>query len=99
MTTIPLSPECWAIDPGPHAALVAAYFESIGRAGYDTYTMTGLVAAARHLCAWAQLSGRDGFEWQGCRFRSLSAVAREITGTRWNGYRFFGLRERGREDA
>ena len=42
---------------------------------------------------------RDGFEWQGRRFRSLSAVAREITGTRWNGYRFFGLRERGREDA
>ena len=36
---------------------------------------------------------RDGFEWQGRRFRSLSAVAREITGTRWNGYRFFGLRE------
>lgn len=36
---------------------------------------------------------RDGFEWQGRRFRSLSAVVREITGTRWNGYRFFGLRE------
>ena len=42
---------------------------------------------------------RDGFEWRGRRFRSLSAVAREITGTRWNGYRFFGLRERRREDA
>jgi hypothetical protein len=35
----------------------------------------------------------DGFDWQGRRYKSLSAVARDITGTRWNGYRFFGLRE------
>jgi hypothetical protein len=41
----------------------------------------------------------DGFDWQGRRFKSLSAVARQITGTRWNGYRFFGLRERKREQA
>jgi DUF2924 family protein len=32
-----------------------------------------------------------GFEWQGRKFKSLSAVAYAITGTRWNGYRFFGL--------
>lgn len=42
---------------------------------------------------------KDGFDWKGRRFKSLSAVAREITGTRWNGYRFFGLRERTREEA
>lgn len=42
---------------------------------------------------------KDGFDWQGRKFKSLSAVAREITGTRWNGYRFFGLRERKREEA
>ncbi|PLL14858.1 hypothetical protein C0V75_00530 [Tabrizicola sp. TH137] len=41
----------------------------------------------------------DGFAWRGRKFKSLSAVAREITGTRWNGYRFFGLRERKREEA
>jgi len=39
---------------------------------------------------------RDGFEWQGRPYKSLSAIARAITGTRWNGYRFFGLRERKR---
>lgn len=40
---------------------------------------------------------REGFfEWQGRSFRSLSAVAREITGTNWNGPRFFGLRPGGR---
>ena len=42
---------------------------------------------------------REGFDWDGQRYKSLSAVARAITGTRWNGYRFFGLRERKRGDA
>jgi len=35
-----------------------------------------------------------GFEWQGRPYRSLSAIAREITGTRWNGVYFFGLAAR-----
>ena len=39
----------------------------------------------------------DGFEWRGSRFGSLSAIAREITGTNWNGYAFFGLRRRSRK--
>ena len=34
----------------------------------------------------------DGFEWQGRPYQSLSAVARQITGTRWNGWTFFGLK-------
>lgn len=34
----------------------------------------------------------DGFDYRGQRFRSLSAIARRITGTNWNGLRFFGLR-------
>ena len=36
----------------------------------------------------------DGFEWQGRPYRSLSAIARAITGTRWNGLVFFGLKNR-----
>lgn len=36
-----------------------------------------------------------GFVYRGERYRSLSQVARAITGTRWNGPRFFGLREEG----
>ena len=36
----------------------------------------------------------DGYEWQGRPYRSLSAIARGITGTRWNGLVFFGLRNR-----
>jgi hypothetical protein len=34
----------------------------------------------------------DGFEYLGQPYRSLSVVAREITGTRWNGWVFFGLK-------
>ena len=33
----------------------------------------------------------DGFAWDGATYRSLSQVARAITGTRWNGRRFFGV--------
>ncbi len=36
----------------------------------------------------------DGFEWNGEHRRSLSAIAREITGTHWSGPRFFGLKRR-----
>lgn len=32
-----------------------------------------------------------GFEYEGCKFPSLSAIAFQITGTKWNGYLFFGL--------
>lgn len=34
----------------------------------------------------------DGFAWNGETYRSLSAVAKAMTGTSWNGPRFFGLR-------
>ncbi|HEV7253435.1 MAG TPA: DUF2924 domain-containing protein [Mesorhizobium sp.] len=34
----------------------------------------------------------SGFEWEGRPYASLSSVARAITGTRWNGPLFFGLR-------
>lgn len=32
-----------------------------------------------------------GYQWRGRTWRSLSAIAREITGARWSGPRFFGL--------
>ncbi|MEN0653915.1 MULTISPECIES: DUF2924 domain-containing protein [Hyphobacterium] len=39
-----------------------------------------------------------GAVWQGQRYRSLSAVARAITGARWSGPRFFGLVHRKGDD-
>ena len=38
------------------------------------------------------IARKDGFEYAGRLFSSLSAVATEITGVRWNGPLFFGLR-------
>ena len=48
---------------------------------------------------WNQQSQRvmvmaDGFAWNGKTYDSLSKVAFAITGTRWNGPRFFGLRDK-----
>jgi hypothetical protein len=48
---------------------------------------------------WDQQSQRvmvmaDGFAWNGQTYDSLSKVAFAITGTRWNGPRFFGLRDK-----
>ena len=36
----------------------------------------------------------EGFAWQGATYDSLSKIAQAITGTKWNGPRFFGLRDR-----
>lgn len=38
------------------------------------------------------IASENGFEYQGRPFRSLTAIAKEITGTHWNGKLFFGLR-------
>ena len=48
---------------------------------------------------WGRKSQRvmvmaDGFAWNGQTYDSLSKVALAITGTRWNGPRFFGLRDK-----
>jgi Protein of unknown function (DUF2924) len=41
----------------------------------------------------------EGFAYEGQRYESLSAVARAITGTRWNGLLFFGLAKRRKAKA
>jgi hypothetical protein len=42
---------------------------------------------------------RDGFQYKGTRYATLSKVAREISGTRWNGFLFFHLTDRSRSGA
>ena len=37
----------------------------------------------------------EGFEFEGERYRSLTAVAKAVTGKHWNGFHFFGLRKIG----
>ena len=41
----------------------------------------------------------DGFQWKGTRWRSLSVIAREITGVHWSGPRFFGLKGRAKAET
>jgi len=44
--------------------------------------------------------GENGFSYAGRNYRSLSAIARAVTGARWSGPRFFGLaRKRGASDG
>ena len=35
----------------------------------------------------------NGFEYHGKHYASLSAIAHRVTGTRWNGFHFFGLKQ------
>jgi hypothetical protein len=60
-----------------------------------TYLTPGTVLVRE----WDQQSHRvmvlaDGFAWNGQTYESLSGIAFAITGTRWNGPRFFGLRDK-----
>jgi hypothetical protein len=43
--------------------------------------------------------GENGYEYRGARFESLSEIARRITGTRWSGPLFFGLKNRPRKQG
>ena len=43
--------------------------------------------------------GADDFEYGGKRYRTLSAVARAATGSRWNGFLLFGLTGRGAKEV
>ena len=59
--------------------------------------VNGPVAGTQLIREWRGVEHKvtvldDGFEWEGRRYKSLSAVARATTGTRWNGPMFFGLR-------
>jgi hypothetical protein len=40
----------------------------------------------------------DGFEHEGKTYESLSSIASAVTGTRWNGFSFFGLNKKGQHD-
>jgi Protein of unknown function (DUF2924) len=60
---------------------------------------TDLTPGAVLVREWDQRSHRvmvlaEGFTWNGQTYDSLSKVAYAITGTRWNGPRFFGLRDK-----
>jgi Protein of unknown function (DUF2924) len=72
-----------------------------GRAGRRSRHDVDLLEGTKLLREWRGVMHEvtvidGGYEHQGRRYRSLSAVARAITGTQWSGPLFFGLRKTGR---
>ena len=47
-----------------------------------------------HVARYRETDGEVGFEWNGAPYRSLTAVAKAVTGTHWNGKLFFGISQR-----
>ncbi len=75
-------------------ASLAAEFESDGRIA--TPAQPRIKPGARLVREWhgrthAVVVTEDGFEFEGKLHRSLTSIAREITGAAWSGPRFFGL--------
>src|SRR5262245_39477969 len=66
--------------------------------GHKLATPISLKAGTRLVREWRGVTHTvfvqaQGFEWNGLRYRSLTIIAREITGAHWSGPRFFGLRK------
>ena len=87
--------EMQAAGQGGLPPALVARLERIGR-GEERRATPVLRPGARLLRAWGGTTHvvdvlPDGFLWTGERHRSLSVIARTITGARWSGPRFFGL--------
>ncbi|MBL6947567.1 MAG: DUF2924 domain-containing protein [Rhodospirillales bacterium] len=74
---------------------LARQLDADDRSGFDPGAM--LKPGAKLIREWQARTYtvtilQDGFEFEGRRYGSLSMIAREITGVRWSGPRFFGLK-------
>jgi len=73
---------------------------SPARGKYGTDKSAQLEPGSRLIREWngvshvVDVTEAGGVLWRGTSYRSLSAVAREITGAHWSGSRFFGLKQR-----
>jgi hypothetical protein len=88
----------WRLQAGVHGGLDHATRRSLDRTGPVQVEGRGLGIGAILLRNWKGrrvevVVEQDGFRWEGKTFPSLSAVATAIAGSRWNGPRFFGLRD------
>jgi len=71
-----------------------------GKKKQSSQTGPGLKPGGRLLREWNGITNvvdvtEDGFLWGGETYRSLSVIARTITGSHWSGPRFFGLTKTG----
>ena len=87
--------------PGTVERLEAIADEIEGNGGRRQSSAARPIAGTRLIREWKgvehTVTVRDqDFEYQGRPYKSLSAIARAIAGTRWNGLVFFGLKNRGK---
>ena len=66
---------------------------------FDRVNMSAIKPGTRLVRVWKGkrynvIIRSGGYEFEGKLFKSLSQIASDITGTRWNGWVFFGLKER-----
>lgn len=88
----------WRLQAKAHGGLDRASRRKLRRNGRVVAEGLDLGIGAKLKREWQGkvqevLIERHGFSWKGTLYPSLSAVAQAITGTRWNGPRFFGLRK------
>jgi hypothetical protein len=89
----------WRLQARVHGGLDAAMRRKLRRKTTNDPCSAIDLEVGSKLCrewqgkAYEVLVVDKGFRWQGQTFVSLSALATAITGTRWNGPRFFGLRK------
>lgn len=83
--------------PGPAAAPDHTAVENISAIEDERLPLPGTTLRREYKGRTLQVIVlRDGFEYEGQTYKSLSAVAKAVTGTHWNGYHFFGLAKAGR---
>ena len=76
---------------------IADELDRSGHIGRFRYARDMPIVGTQLIREWQGVEHRvtvrdDGFEYQGTPYKSLSAIARRIAGTRWNGWVFFGLK-------
>ncbi|MEE1876852.1 DUF2924 domain-containing protein [Altererythrobacter litoralis] len=88
----------WRVQAEVHGGLDNETRKALARAGPVEPEGKELGIGARLTRSWKGkrvevVVEEEGFRWDGELYPSLSATARAITGMRWNGPRFFGLRQ------
>jgi hypothetical protein len=88
-TTVPRPPRATA-DAAARTVVLAAPTSGEGR---DRLPIPGTVLARTYRGKHVAVTVLEGgtFEFEGQTYKSLSAIAKAVTGSHWNGYLFFGL--------
>jgi len=91
--------EFGGLDRVTERVLAKIYLSTEGGSEYTPSILTQIRPGVEIVRVWKEETHRvvvveGGFLYRGDHYRSLSVIARKITGTRWSGPRFFGLEKR-----